>query len=360
MTDTNPTPDNSDDQYGQPLSPAAGDSAPASVLPGASQPDTPRTGISQSGETHAGSSADTAQNFAETAPEVSQPQAWPPAACQQPSGDQNAGNQQPGQEKWAQTQAFPPQAPFSAQQPTPEQQRPSAAPAKNNRRKGVTLPVWLFVLLLVVAVILGAVPGTISAISSHNSYRHLAARYELMTDKYQTLKHNAEQLEEDQSDSDSSDDSDDSLSTNDVKTGKIGDTLTSGGIEMKLESVDYPSSIKTNGEYDDDPGQLTPKSGNKFVAVHTTVKNNGKASVDFTCDYVIAIKAINDKGQQYDEIDNEDYIPGNPGCNAGLQPGMSENMEFVFEVPQSANILGIAWQDESDDDNEGPVRVFKF
>ena len=42
-------------------------------------------------------------------------------------------------------------------------------------------------------------------------------------------------------------------------------------------------------------------------------------------------------------------IPGNPVCNANLQPGFSAPMSYIYEVPQDAEIQSFGFADSDVD-----------
>lgn len=235
---------------------------------------------------------------------------------------------------------------------------PTPIPAHMQKRH-VSFTVGAFVMLLVGVLVIGI---TIGAVPTLLSYGNLNSRYIELSRKNETAskENNRRQKPRDATGSSSSDSnsSDQSNSTNLNKS--VGDTTTSGSLSMKLNKVEYPQSIKTNGKYSDEPAVLTPKQGNKYLAVSVDVKNDSKGPVDLTCDYVLDISAVNDKNQQYSPIEDLYTIPGNPECNAELQPGTTAPIEYVFEMPSNTTIAGIVWRDETNSDSAGPYASFVF
>lgn len=126
----------------------------------------------------------------------------------------------------------------------------------------------------------------------------------------------------------------------------IGETQTNGTLEMTLKSVEEIASVPQvwNGQQPD----LTPADGTKFISVNVDLTNNGKEPVDITCSYVVDIRLVNPDNQQYTPIDDLFKIPGNPECNAELQPGLTSSVNYVFNVPSDANIVGVLWRDVTD------------
>lgn len=251
----------------------------------------------------------------------------------------------------------------------PNGNMPMPAPSHKQKRH-ISFTVGTFVVLLVgvlvIGIALGAVPTLVAYGNLNSRYAELSRKYQKADNenkKWQKLRDTLSSLssDSDSDDSSKSDDSDSPSQSNSANLNKsIGDTTTSGSLSMKLNKVEYPQSIKTNGEYDDTPAVLTPKQGNKYLAVSVDVKNDSKSPIDLTCDYVLDISAVNDKNQQYTPIDDLYVIPGNPGCNAELQPGMTAPVEYVFEMPSNTTITGIIWRDETDSDSEGQYASFVF
>jgi hypothetical protein len=64
--------------------------------------------------------------------------------------------------------------------------------------------------------------------------------------------------------------------------------------------------------------------------------------MDLTCSLPIVNTLIDDQGRRFDTIEDLGYIPGNPECNAQLQPGFKDDMQFVYRVPEDAK--PIAWE----------------
>lgn len=132
----------------------------------------------------------------------------------------------------------------------------------------------------------------------------------------------------------------------DIQSNKMGETSSNGSLTMKLNATSEPASVpqQWNGTQPD----LTPAAGTKFFEADVTVTNNSKKPIDITCSAPLDIKAINDKNQQYSTIEDLFKIPGNPECNAQLQPGMASDVKYVFNMPSDTKIIALAWKDWTD------------
>lgn len=136
-----------------------------------------------------------------------------------------------------------------------------------------------------------------------------------------------------------------------VKTGKLNEWVTSGGIDMKVTEVGEQPTISfdtcgdgcSNGEY----APKKPDENTKYWVAHVEVTNNGKKPINITCSYPYEIVAVNSDNQQYTPIDNIYDVEGNPMCTE-LQPGMSTKVTYPFQVPLSAKMVAIAFRDVGD------------
>jgi hypothetical protein len=66
-----------------------------------------------------------------------------------------------------------------------------------------------------------------------------------------------------------------------------------------------------------------------------------------TCGYPIANKLWDSQRRQFDAVKSLYELPGNPECNANLQPGFSSKMTYVYEIPQDAVIAFFGFADDS-------------
>ena len=113
---------------------------------------------------------------------------------------------------------------------------------------------------------------------------------------------------------------------------KVGDEARNGGAVVKITKVREVGAITLDG--------ATKKAGAgaKYVILETVVFNDTKASMDLTCSLPIVNNLVDDQGRRFDTIEDLYEIPGNPECNAELQPGFKDEMQFVYRVPKEAKI----------------------
>jgi hypothetical protein len=113
----------------------------------------------------------------------------------------------------------------------------------------------------------------------------------------------------------------------------IGGPVTKGGVTLTFDSVtNQPAIAVTRGP------ERTPQPGGKYVRLDTTIKNDGRQSMDLTCSFDVQVVLVDSQRRQFDHVEDQYEIDGNPECNAGLQPGFSTNMAYVFEVPVAAEV----------------------
>ena len=127
--------------------------------------------------------------------------------------------------------------------------------------------------------------------------------------------------------------------------------MSNGGITLTVKSARTATTIDMN-ESGFDPDSSYAKftktsagDGAKFVIVETHVINDAKTSLDLTCSLPVNSRLVDDRERQFDTIDDLYKLKGNPECNDQLQPGFESDMTWVYRVPDSANIVGWAFQD---------------
>lgn len=144
--------------------------------------------------------------------------------------------------------------------------------------------------------------------------------------------------------------------------GKIGDTLESAGIQMKLIKAADASTINydtcggscSNGEY----APKKPDKGTKYWVANVEITNNSKNPIYLTCDEPLKIIAVNTDNQHYTPIDDLYKVKENPECNTQLQPGLSSKMSYVFAIPTDTTIIGIVFSGVDENYDEGEQRYF--
>lgn len=117
---------------------------------------------------------------------------------------------------------------------------------------------------------------------------------------------------------------------------EVGDEASNGGAIVKITKVVESDTITLAG------AQKKAGADAKYVTLKTVVTNDAKSSMDLTCSLPIVNALIDDQARRFDTIDDLYEIAGNPECNAQLQPGFKDEMQFVYRVPDDANIA--AWE----------------
>jgi hypothetical protein len=133
-----------------------------------------------------------------------------------------------------------------------------------------------------------------------------------------------------------------------------GENFRNGGIVISIIDVRVSPSVRLNksgyraGSGLDVLSDVSAGPGAKYITVQTRVFNDGRGSIDLTCGYPIRNHVIDERGRKFDSIDQLYQIPGNPECNANLQPGFEGDMTWIYRVPAEAEIVGFAFGDISD------------
>lgn len=114
--------------------------------------------------------------------------------------------------------------------------------------------------------------------------------------------------------------------------GSVGQPVTNSGVKLTVTAATVLTAVPR------EDGDVPARAGAKIIRVDTTVENVGQQSMDLTCGYPVTNKIYDSEKRQFDTVDSLYEIPGNPGCNDGLQPGFSSSMSYVYEVPETAKI----------------------
>lgn len=120
----------------------------------------------------------------------------------------------------------------------------------------------------------------------------------------------------------------------------VGQETENGGVTLTVNQVEELPTItldekgrkKGYGALEETPPS---RDGAKFIRVNTTVFNSGSHTWDLTCGYAIGTALMDPDGNEYDPVDSLYRIPENPGCNDSLGHGFSDEMTWVYEVPES-------------------------
>lgn len=135
--------------------------------------------------------------------------------------------------------------------------------------------------------------------------------------------------------------------------GKVGQKLVNGGVTLtvtKVQTVETIPMNRTGYETGTELGKIThekPDNGGKFLRVDTIVENTGSASMDLTCNWPIDAKALDSKNREFDPLDDLYYLENNPECNDGLQPGFTDDMSYIYLIPEDATATSFRFRDTS-------------
>ena len=238
-------------------------------------------------------------------------------------------------------------------QPAPGGMAKSMPPMPDGKKRNVTLKRSVFILLvvgIVAALALGYIVGRLTVVYRANAViSQKNSRIEKLETSLGSVK---KQLADAQARLDPSGDDDGDSDSAGIQQGSIGQTVTNGGIDMKLISAGEQPTISfdtcgdrcSNGSY----APKSPDTDTKYWVAVVEVKNNTKQPLDITCSYPYDIKALNSDNQQYTPIDNLYNVEGNPECNAELQPGLSTQVTYPFQVPLDVKMIAIAFRDVGD------------
>ncbi|MFG2194440.1 hypothetical protein [Streptomyces sp. NPDC048639] len=117
---------------------------------------------------------------------------------------------------------------------------------------------------------------------------------------------------------------------------RVGEEARNGGAVVKISKVLESDTITLAGV------QKQAGADAKFVTLKTIVTNETKSGMDLTCSLPIVNALIDDQDRRFDTIDDLYEISGNPECNAQLQPGFKDEMQFVYRVPEDVEVT--AWE----------------
>lgn len=140
----------------------------------------------------------------------------------------------------------------------------------------------------------------------------------------------------------------------------MSEPVEQGGVLMTVHNaVNSPTIALNQSNYRPGSGYETytdvpAQSGGHYVTVDTTIRNNGKESMDLTCGWPIEVALFDAENRTFDPIDSLYQLKDNPECNAKLQPGFESRMSYGFLVPDGANILGLAFRDTQTEYNADP------
>ena len=109
---------------------------------------------------------------------------------------------------------------------------------------------------------------------------------------------------------------------------------TDGSVKMNvpLQAGDLIFTA-TNTQDGFDFGRPIELPGFRYVAVETTVQNQGQREIDLSCGLDVETTLLDQNGNGFGIIDHLEEVPGNPACGDMLIPGDEKQITWVYKVP---------------------------
>ena len=130
-------------------------------------------------------------------------------------------------------------------------------------------------------------------------------------------------------------------------TGKIGEAVRDGGIEVTVTSAKYSDSIDVGNEYS---GYTPTPAGTdaRYVVVQSKVLNDTAKSISPGCLGGVSTAVLDDRDRRFDTISETSQVKGNSAaCFPAVQPGFTVDVTFVYKVPKSADIARFVFKDQT-------------
>lgn len=132
----------------------------------------------------------------------------------------------------------------------------------------------------------------------------------------------------------------------------IGDPVVNGSAQLTVTEVTYPATVERYRSSESGYVAVEPKASAKFVLVETTLENVGSVGFNTENGVQAAVMDVDQRffktvEKKYDvRLNFERGISGEHPDE--LQPGFSTTMYYVFEVPESAEIVAFAFADNAE------------
>ena len=130
-------------------------------------------------------------------------------------------------------------------------------------------------------------------------------------------------------------------------TGKIGEPVRDGGIEVTVTSAEYSDSVDVGNEYS---GYTPTPAGTdaRYVVVQSKVLNDTAKSISPGCLGGVSTAVLDDRDRRFDTISETSQVKGNSAaCFPAVQPGFAVDVTFVYKVPKSADIARFVFKDQT-------------
>lgn len=148
-----------------------------------------------------------------------------------------------------------------------------------------------------------------------------------------------------------------SMNVADDEWPSLGEKAVSGGAALVITSVHRTPSLEIcpeNYQCGFRPNEtLNAREGGEFIVLESEIENNSKRPMDLTCGLPIANSLFNNEKQAYTTVSELYRIPDNPECNEQLQPGFTDIMNWVYEVPAGTELGYFEFSEINNVDMEG-------
>jgi hypothetical protein len=134
-----------------------------------------------------------------------------------------------------------------------------------------------------------------------------------------------------------------------TETFSVGETAEDDGVLFEVISLQVVDSIAV-GELSDGP--VTPAEGAQLVQADVRWENDTSAPVDPFCGGGSAT-LLDGEERNFDPTDDTLDISGNETCGDEVQPGFKQDITLAFQLPDDAEIGGLALWNGSDDIDVG-------
>jgi hypothetical protein len=129
------------------------------------------------------------------------------------------------------------------------------------------------------------------------------------------------------------------------ETVSVGETAEDDGAIFEVTSLEVVDSIAL-GEFTG--GSITPAEGAQLVQAEVTWENDTSAPIDPFCGGGSAT-LLDTEDRNFDPTDDTIDIAGNETCGEAVQPGFKQDITLAFQLPDEAEIGGLALWNASDD-----------
>ncbi len=141
-----------------------------------------------------------------------------------------------------------------------------------------------------------------------------------------------------------------------TETISVGETAEDDGVLFEVTSLQVVDSIALD-EFTG--GSITPAEGAQLVQADVTWENDTSAPIDPFCGGGSAA-LLDTEDRNFDATEDTIDIAGNETCGDEVQPGFKQDITLAFQLPDDAEIGGLALWNGSDDIDIGGETFLLF